>query len=264
MRKNNECKVIAFANAKGGVSKSTSCQNIGVVLHQDGYNVLCVDIDPQAHLSVAFGITEPEYLKHSLTHLFDHFIKYKETNIDEVRGSIIKTSTIDLLPTTYDMDLVDIQLNSITDREYALTDILSCIKDEYDYILLDCNSSRNIFTTNAFAFADEVIIPNQTQYLSTIGIQLIMSAIKTIKRRINPNLKVTGILCTLYNGTKQSKDSVSVTREKYGDMVFETVIPMRTAVGEGQSKGKSIVEYQKGNPVSEAYRKVVREMMSHE
>ena len=127
---------------------------------------------------------------------------------------------------------------------------------------MDCNSASNIFTVNALTCSDEVIIPCQTQYLSTGGIPLMLSTIKSLKRRINPYLEVKGILLTMYQSTtNQGKDTVKTIREEYGDIVFNSVIPSSIKVADAQKRGKSVVEYDKANPVSEAYIHFVKEMI---
>lgn len=258
-------KIICFANSKGGVAKSTSCQNTGVILYQMGYKVLCVDVDAQSHLSVSFGIDTPEAMEYTLTNLLDYIIRQEKVTYDMVKKAIIKTNTVDLLPSTFHMEKLDVALNAINDREYALTDILSHIKDEYDFILLDCNSASNIFTVNALACADEVVIPSQTQYLSTGGIPLMLSTVKSLKRRINPNLKVKGILLTMYQSiTNQSKHTVKAVKSDFKDMVFNSIIPLSTKVADAQKQGMSIIEYDKSNPVAEAYRNFVKELIVNE
>lgn len=260
-----KCKVVSFANSKGGIGKSTTCQNIGVILSQLGYRVLCVDMDSQAHLSVAFGIINPEELDSSLTDLINNIITQKNTDKDTILNTIITTNTVDLLPATFQMDALEVSLNAIVDREYALADIIKLIKEHYDYILIDCNSARNIFTTNALACSDEVIIPSQTQHLSTGGIPLMLSTIQTIKRRVNPSLKIKGILLTMYQSiTNQSKETVEIVRDMYKDMVFKTIIPSSTKVPDAQRLGLSVVEFDVKNPVSISYVEFVRELLKYE
>lgn len=248
------CRIIAITNQKGGIGKTTTCQSIGVTLHMLGYKVLCCDIDAQSHLSVAFNITRPESLESSLTSLIETSVKKREITKEDVQKAIIHTATVDLLPSTYALEDLEVALNSITDREYAIFDILGLVKYDYDFILLDCNSSRNIFTINALASADEIVIPCQTQYLSAGGIDLALSMVAQLKRRINPALKVTGILLTMFqSNTNQSRSTVAEVQEKYGERVFETIIPNSTKVPDAQKAGKSIIEYMEDNPVSKAY-----------
>lgn len=258
-------KIIAIGNSKGGVGKSTTAHNISVILHQLGYRVLDVDTDSQSHLTVSFGITTPEELEVTLTDLMEKVINQETVTRELIYKAIQKTNTVDLLPSTFHLDKLNNPLNAINEREYVLADILSQIKDDYDYIILDCNSSRNIFITNALACADEVIIPCQTQYLSQGGIPLMLTIIQSMKRRINPNLKFKGILLTMYQvTTNQSKETVEAVRKEYGDKVFKTIIPLSTKVPDGQKLGLSVVEYDKANPVSIAYNEFVEEMVINE
>lgn len=259
----SKTKIVALGNSKGGVAKTSSCQNTAVLLSKSGYKVLCVDMDTQSHLTISFGIKEPESLETTLTDLFDKYIKQEPIDINIIKSAIIKTNTVDLLPSTFLMDKLEVALNSINDREYGLCDILDPIKDEYDYILIDCNSSRNIFTINALAFAQELIIPCQSQYLSSGAIELMLSTVKSLKRRINPNLKVSGILMTMFqSNTNQSKETVNFVRDEYSDLMYNTIIPMSTKVPEAQKRGMSVVELDKNNKVSIAYQEFVREFLN--
>lgn len=247
------CRIICFGNSKGGVGKSSSVQNIGVLLHKLGYKVLCVDADSQSHLSVAFSII-PESLDFTLTDLIDKYIKQEKITVDLVKSAIVETNTVDLLPSTFLMDKFEIALNSINDREYALADILEPVKDMYDFILIDCNSSRNIFTINALSLSNELIIPCQTQYLSSGAIDLMLSTVHSIKRRINPTLKISGILLTMYQqNTNQSKNTTAKIKDEYGSLVYDILIPCSIKVPDAQKEGISVVELDKNNPVSIAY-----------
>lgn len=257
------CKIICITSSKGGIGKSTTTQTVGVILSQMGYKVLCIDTDNQSHLSISFGIKEPESLPTTLTNLVESFINQETITYEMVNNAIVKTNTVDLLPSTFLMDKLEVALNSINDREYALSEIIDTVKELYQYILIDCGSSRNIFTINALATSDFLIIPSQCQYLSSGAIELILSTVKSLKRRINPNLQVKGILMTMYNGnTNQSKSTVEAVKNEYGDLVFKTLIPTSTKVPDSQKLGLSVVEYDKNNPVSIAYNEFVKELIA--
>lgn len=253
-------------NSKGGVSKSTSVQNIGVVLSNLGYNVLCVDVDNQSHLSVSCGQESPELLPLTLTDLIERAINNEQITKELVQQAIVKTNTFDLLPSTFLLDRLEIALNTINGREFILGDILETVKDSYDMIFLDCNSSRNVFTINALSCADYLIIPSQCQYLSTGGIGLMLSTLQTIKKRINPSIQFKGILLTMYqSNTNQSKNTVSAVRDEYQDKVFKTLIPYSIKVADSQKLGTSIIQYDKNNPVSLAYQEFVeKELLVNE
>lgn len=259
----SKTRIISISASKGGVGKSTSVQNIGAVLTQLGFKVLCVDTDNQGHLSSGCKII-PETLTLTLTNLIEMAIKQEKINKDIVNSAIIKTSTFDLLPCTFSMDKLEYALNSINDREFILSDILDFIKDDYQFILLDCNSRRDIFTINSLSYATDLIIPCQSQYYATEGIDLMLNIVKSLKRRINPNLKIGGILMTMYqNTTNQSKSTVEYVKQEYGEILYNTVIPSSTKVPDSQRVGKSVVEYDKNNPVSIAYRDfVIKELIS--
>lgn len=257
------CKSIVFTSSKGGIAKSSSVQTVGVILSQLGYKVLCVDTDNQSHLSTIFlKDTAPESLDVTLTNLVENYINQESITKEYVESAIIKTNTIDLLPSTFLLDKFEIGLNSINGREYCLSEILEKVEDSYDVILLDCNSSRNIFTINALAYAQEIVIPCQSQFLCSNATELILSTVKQLKRRINPNLKVKGILMTMYQNTNQGKNTVEAVRNEYGDLVFETVIPYSVKVQDAQKLGLSVCEYDKNNPVSIAYNEFVKELIA--
>jgi len=258
-------KSICVTSSKGGISKSTSVQTIGVILHQLGYKVLCVDTDNQSHLSTIFlKEVAPESLQVTLTNLVESFINQEPITKEYVESAIIKTNTVDLLPSTFLLDKFEIGLNSINGREYCISEILEKVEDDYDYIILDCNSSRNIFTINALAYASEIIVPCQSQFLCSNATELILSTVKQLKRRINPNLKVKGILMTMYQNTNQGKNTVESVKNEYVDLVFNTVIPYSVKVQDAQKLGLSVTEYDKNNPVSIAYKKFVKELISSE
>ena len=246
--------IIAFANQKGGCGKTTSCQNVGWILSQKDYKVLCIDVDGQAHLSVSYGIRCPESLEHNFTTLVDQWIVKNEVSQQEVKDAIIHMDSIDLLPATFRLDMLERELVANTNREYVLADIIEQVQDDYDYILLDCNSSPNLFTINALACADELIIPCQAQFLSLGGIDLILSMVRQMKKRINPRLQVGGILLTMYQAnTNQSRITATEIREKYGQMVYETMIPTSVKVPESQKLGRSVCDWKQDNSVSHAY-----------
>jgi chromosome partitioning protein len=160
------CKSIVFTSSKGGISKSTSVQTVGVILSQLGYKVLCVDTDNQSHLSTIFlKETAPESLPYTLTNLVESFINQELITKEMVEKAIVETNTIDLLPSTFLLDKFEIGLNTINGREYFLSECLEKVEDLYDYIILDCNSSRNVFTINSLAYASELVIPCQSQFL---------------------------------------------------------------------------------------------------
>jgi chromosome partitioning protein len=255
------CKIYTIANSKGGIGKSFSTQTIGVILHQKGYKVLCIDTDTQGHLAVSFSVI-PEQLPFTLTDLAEAYIKQEPISKEMVQQAIIKTNTVDLLPSTFAIDKLEVGLNSINDREYFLQEVVDLIKDDYDMIIADCNSSRNIFTINALACATHLIIPSQSHFLSTEAIELMLSTVKSIKRRINPNLKVSGILLTMYqSNTIQCREAVETVRETYGDKVFKSIIPFSIKAPDSQKKGVSIIELDKNNPVSIAYKELVEELL---
>jgi chromosome partitioning protein len=257
-------EIYCTTSSKGGIGKSTTVQNVGYILSTLGKKVLCVDTDEQGHLSIACGVKDLELLPMTIVNLFDMIIKQEPLTKELVQSAIIKTNTFDILPSSFLLNKLEFALNSIHDREYGLSDILSLVSDDYDMILIDTNSSRNIFTINALTCANKVIIPCQSQFLSSGAIELMLSTMQSLKKRINPNLQLDGILVTMYqSNTIQSRTTLDFVKHEYGNLIYPTIIPSSVKVADAQSKGMSVVEYDKNNPVSIAYHDfVIKELIA--
>lgn len=258
-------KIIAIANEKGGVGKTTTTVNTASSLTKLGYKVLVVDFDPQTHLTVSLGYTEPENLEFTLTDFIRDFTQHKELNNDNIKKAIVNSNGIDLFPASFMLMDYEFALKSMTDGEYALADILKPLIQEYDYILIDCKSSIGIYTVNALVIANSVLIPTQAHYLATNGLQLILYCIQTVKKRLNPYLEIEGILITMsQKNTSLCKNTIKTLRDDYSNIIriFDSVIPLSITVADAPSHGIPVIDYAKNNAGSIAYNNFVKELIA--
>lgn len=260
----NKCKVIAVTNQKGGVGKTTTTLNLGVGLAQKGYKVLLVDADPQASLTVSMGIKRPDELATTLADLMKMAVDYGLIR-PRNKGIIRNIEGVDLMPANIDLAGLEVQLMNAMSREYAMKIWLSEVNREcgYDYVLIDCMPSLNVLTVNALAAASSVIIPCQASYLSTKGLQQLMSSVAKVRRNINPGLKIDGILLTMVdNRTNNAKNIIASLREIGGGLrVLDTVIPFSVRAAECSVEGKSIFAHDAKGKVAVAYTALVEEVM---
>ena len=258
----DKCEIIAIANQKGGVGKTTTTFNLGVALAQEGKRVLLVDADPQGDLTTYMGVHDTDNIP-TLASLMECYIQ--DRNIDTDSAIIHHKENIDLLPTNLDLSAMEISLVTAMSREYTIKNCLSSIKDKYDYILIDCMPSLGMITINALASADKVVIPVQTQFLAAKGMGHLLKTVAKVKRSINPNLKIGGILLTLVDKrTKLSKETKQLLEENYGNIVkiYNTQIPSAVKVAESTSSGKSIFSYDKNSKVTSAYKEFGKEILT--
>lgn len=258
-------KIIAIANQKGGVGKTTTTFNLGVALVKEGKKVLIVDADPQGDLTIYAGINKPDELEISLATIMENAIDY---DFKEVDNALIHNSEgIDLIPSNLDLASLEMSLVNVMSREGILKSCLERFKDKYDYILIDCMPSLGMITINALASADNVIIPVQSQYLAARGMLKLYETIHKVKRQINPKLNIEGILVTLYDQrTKNSKIIKQEIETLYGNKIniFNTYIPFAIKTAESSSLGKSIFSYDKNSVVAEAYSNLAKELISND
>lgn len=258
-------KVIAIAAQKGGVTKSTSCRNVATILAKEGYKVLVIDGDNQASLTDCFGIEQPEQLDKTLYHLMMDVIM--ERDLPSKEEYIINKEGVDIIPSSIELSAIEINLVSTISREYVLKAIIDEIREDYDYVLIDCMPSLGLMTVNVLVACDSVLIPATPEYLSVKGLELLLKTIFKLKKRINPSLSFEGILLTMFDErTNLSKEMNKMIEESYGEhiKVFNAKIPKSVKVGEANSLSMSIVDYKPNNKASIAYQEFTKELLENE
>jgi chromosome partitioning protein len=254
-------KVIAIVNQKGGVAKTITALNLGYALSEMEKKVLIIDFDPQSSLTVCFGYENTDNISTTIYNLMA--LAIEEKNLPKREEYVISVGNIDIIPCSLELSAIEIALVNVMSRELVLKSIIDEIKDNYDYIIIDCSPSLGMLTINALAACDSVIIPVTPQYLSAKGLELLLRNIIRVKKRINPKIKVDGILLTMYTERmKLSKEILSIIQEAYGSRIniFENKIPNSVRVGEANMKSKSIIEYDSKNKVSIAYSEFAKEV----
>ncbi len=245
-------QVIALANQKGGVAKTTTTLNLGVALVERGKRVLCVDLDPQSNLTMSQGI-DPDDLDRTMFDVLVH-----KTPIEEV----IQHREVDLAASSIDLAGAELALSSMIGRERALQKALLPVRGLYDYVLIDTPPSLGLLTINALTSADGVIVPVQCEYLSLRGLIQLENTLTMIRENLNPDVRIRGILPTMFDGrTLHSREAVEILQENFGDLVFETKIRKTIRYAEAPVKGTSVLKYDSKGKAARAYRELAGEVL---
>ncbi|MBA3565847.1 MAG: ParA family protein [Actinobacteria bacterium] len=245
-------EVIAFANQKGGVAKTTTTLNLGVALKEAGKRVLIIDLDPQGNLTMSQGMN-PDVIERSMFDVLVHRVPISD---------VIHTVEVDIAVASIDLAGAELALSALIGRERALEKALVEVRDKYDYVLLDTPPSLGLLTINAFVAADGVIVPVQCEYLSLRGLVQLENTLAMVRENLNPGVRVQGIVPTMYDGrTLHAREAIEILQENFGDLLFETRIRKTVRYAEAPVKGSSVLRYDPTGPAAQAYRDLAKEVL---
>jgi chromosome partitioning protein len=246
-------QVIAFANQKGGVAKTTSTLNLAVAFKEQGFAVLTVDLDPQGNLTMSQGM-DPDQVERSMYDVLVHSIPVEE---------VVHRAEVDVAVSSIDLAGAEMALSSMIGRERALQKALLPVRNRYDYILIDTPPSLGLLTINALTASDGVIVPVQCEYLSLRGLVQLENTLSMIRENLNPVVEIKGILPTMYDSrTLHSREAVEMLKENFGDLVYETRIKKTVRYAEAPVEGSSVLKYDSSGPAAKAYRDLAKEVLN--
>src|SRR5947208_2401743 len=246
-------QVIALANQKGGVAKTTTTLNLGVAFVERGLHVLCIDLDPQGNLTMSQGMN-PDAIERSMFDVLVHRLPIEE---------VIAPREVDVAVSSIDLAGAELSLSSQIGRERALQKAIEPIRSRYDYILIDTPPSLGLLTINAFVAATGVIVPVQTEYLSLRGLVQLENTLSMIRENLNPNVEIQGILPTMFDRRLlHSREAVDILQENFGDLVLNTRIRKTVRYAEAPVKGMSVLKYDPNGEAAEMYRDLAKEVLN--
>ena len=254
-------KVIAVANQKGGVGKSTTVFNLGAGLAANGKKVLLVDVDPQGDLTKMLGLRKPNDLPLTLGNVMSNIVASVSGN--DHPEIMQHHEGFDFVPGNRSLSAVEVSLVNTMSRETVLRQYINTVKNDYDYVLLDCRPALGMLVINALSASDYVLIPVQAEYFAAENMTELISTVQSIKRHINPKLKIGGVFMTMANDTNFRKDIVTSVREAYGKHlpILQTVIPDTVRLAEVSTAACSIFKHEPKGKAADAYRTLVQEVM---
>jgi chromosome partitioning protein len=252
-RQGTATHVIALANQKGGVAKTTTTLNLGVALREMGHRVLLIDLDPQGNLTMSQGLN-PDAIERSMFDVLVHRIPISE---------VIEQREVDLAVASIDLAGAELALSAMIGRERSLEKALAEVRAGYDYVLVDTPPSLGLLTINAFVAATGVIVPVQCEYLSLRGLVQLENTLAMVRENLNPHVGVEGIVATMFDGrTLHSREAIEILEENFGELVFRTRIRKTVRYAEAPVKGSSVLKYDPSGAAAEAYRELAREIVA--
>ena len=256
-------KVIAVANQKGGCSKTSVVANLSIGLAMAGKKVCVIDADPQGSLTASLGYQEPDDIRYTLATIMMKVINEEE--IDPMEGILHHEEGVDLVPANIELSGLEVSLANTMSRELILKEYVEQLRDQYEYILIDCMPSLGVMTINALVAADRVLIPVQAAYLPVKGLQQLIKTVTVVKKRLNKDLKIEGILITMVDyRTNYAKDITEMLQDSYGETVglMKSYIPFSVKVAEASAEGSSIYRYAPRCKVTESFENLTREVLA--
>ena len=250
----DHAEVIAFANQKGGVAKTTTTLNLAVAFKESGHRVLCIDLDPQGNLTMSQGI-DPDKVEKSL---YDVLVN------DMPISEIIVKREIDIAVASIDLAGAEIAMSTKIGRERSLEKALKEVAGDYDFVCIDTPPSLGLLTINALTAANKVIVPVQCEYLSMRGLVQLQNTLRMIQENLNPDVEIEGILPTMLDSrTVHAKEAVEILEENFGDLVFQSRIKKAIKFAEAPVKGASVLKYDSNSSAANYYRDLAKEVLSH-